>query len=91
MGVGLLGCHDDEAPELRRCVGQRLGTATDDAVLKDNNLGQRILPESADPRTFDGGVALRPGGIKVLEFEQAFGKALFEGDEAFGAVGHGGG
>ncbi len=46
---------------------------------------------STDVGPFDRGAALGPSFVQALEVEQAFGEALFEGDEGLGGGGHGGG
>ncbi len=64
--------HNHQAPELRRCVSQGLGSAWNDAVPKGDNPGQRVLTLPAAPDPLDRGASLVPGGVHRLEGEQAF-------------------
>ncbi len=65
--------------------------AAGDALLERGDLAQRVLPFPADLGPLDRGAPSGLGGVQALEVEQGFGEAGFEGDEAFGGGGHGGG
>ncbi len=45
------------------------------------DLVQRLLALSSDLGALDRGASLGPGLVQAFEGEQAFGEALFEGDE----------
>ncbi len=48
MRPGLLVRHNHQAPELRRGVGQVLGSGGDDAIPKGDDLGQCLLAPPVD-------------------------------------------
>ncbi len=76
-----MGSLPEPPPELRRGVGQGLGSAGDDAILDRNDPGQRVLALPADLGPLDRGTPPGPGFVQALEVEQAFGEALFENGE----------
>ena len=78
-------------PELHRGVGQGLGSGGDDAVPKGDGPGPHVLTLPADVGPLDRGTSSGLSFVQALEFEQTFGEPVFEGDEGFGGVGHGGG